>query len=45
MSEQYFEKIKENFDFDSESQYSTFCEMFKDWQSQQIMEEINKETE
>lgn len=45
MSEQYFEEVKENFDFDSESQYLTLCQMFKDWKYQQLVEELNKETE
>jgi bacterioferritin (cytochrome b1) len=44
MSEQHFEDVKENFEFDSELQYSSFCQMFQDWQYQQLMEEINKET-
>lgn len=45
MSEQYFEEVKENFDFDSESQYSSFCQMYQHWQYQQLVEELNKETE
>ena len=43
MTEQYFEDVKESFEFDSESQYSSFCQMFQDWQYQQLMEEKNKE--
>jgi hypothetical protein len=43
MSELHFEDVKENFEFDSESQYSSFCQMFQHWQYQQLMEEINSE--
>lgn len=40
MTEEYFEDIKENFEFDSESQYSSFCQMFQDWQYQQLTEDL-----
>jgi hypothetical protein len=40
MTEEYFEDFKENFEFDSESQYSSFCQMFQDWQYQQLMEDL-----
>jgi len=43
MSEQYFEEVKENFDFDSESQYLAFCQMYQNLQYQELLEEINKE--
>jgi hypothetical protein len=43
MPEQYFEEVKENFNFDSDIQYSSFCQMFQEWQYQQLMEELNKD--
>jgi hypothetical protein len=43
MSEKYFEEVKENFNFDSDVQYSSFCQMFQEWQYQQLMEELNKD--
>ena len=43
MPEQYFEEVKENFNFESDSQYSSFCQMYQEWQYQQLMEEINKD--
>jgi hypothetical protein len=43
MQEQYFKDVKENFQFQTESQYSDFCNMYEDWKNRQILEELKND--
>jgi hypothetical protein len=43
MQEQYFEDVKENFQFQTESQYMDLCNMYEDWKNKQILEELRND--
>jgi hypothetical protein len=40
MEEQYFEDVKENFQFQTESQYVDLYNMYEDWKNKQILDEL-----
>lgn len=43
MTEEIFEDTRQNFEFDSDLQYLSFCQTFQDWQYQQLADEINSQ--
>lgn len=43
MSEQFFQEVVENFNFESEQQFSDFSRMFEDFKQMELMQQINEE--
>jgi hypothetical protein len=43
MSEQFFQEVVENFNFESEQQFSDFSRIFEDFKQMELMQQINEE--
>ncbi len=43
MSEQFFQEVVENFNFESEQQFSDFSRMFEYFRQMELIQQINEE--